>query len=86
MPAPPKSGARRRCLSATAQVAIAICMHWQLLPPLIKGYLRLGAFVSDGAVIDRQFGTTDVLIILPVSEIQARYVAHFGPGAERHAA
>ena len=58
----------------------------QLLPPLIKGYLRLGAFVGDGAVIDRQFGTTDVLIILPVSEIRARYLAHFGPGAERHAA
>jgi L-ornithine Nalpha-acyltransferase len=37
-------------------------------------------------VIDRQFGTTDVLIILPVSEIRSRYVAHFGPGAERHAA
>jgi putative hemolysin len=58
----------------------------QMLPPLIKGYLRLGAFVGDGAVIDRQFGTTDVLIILPVSEIEARYVTHFGPGAERHAA
>jgi putative hemolysin len=58
----------------------------QMLPPLIKGYLRLGAFVGDGAVIDRQFGTTDVLIILPVSEIQARYLAHFGSGAERHAA
>ncbi len=58
----------------------------QALPPLIKGYLRLGAFVGDGAVIDRQFGTTDVLIILPVSAIRARYLAHFGPGAERHAA
>jgi putative hemolysin len=58
----------------------------QILPPLIKGYLRLGAFVGDGAVIDSQFGTTDVLIILPVSEIQARYLAHFGPSAERHAA
>src|SRR5580700_9329907 len=57
-----------------------------LLPPLIKGYLRLGAFVGDGAVIDRQFGTTDVLIILPVSAINSRYVDHFGPGAERHAA
>jgi L-ornithine Nalpha-acyltransferase len=57
-----------------------------LLPPLIKGYLRLGAFVGDGAVVDRQFGTTDVLIILPVSEIRARYLAHFGLGAERHAA
>ena len=56
------------------------------LPPLIKGYLRLGAFVGDGAVIDRKFGTTDVLIVLPVSAINARYVEHFGADAERHAA
>ena len=66
--------------------AVAPKAALQLLPPLIKGYLRLGAFVGDGAVIDRQFGTTDVLIILPVSAIRSRYVTHFGPGAERHAA
>lgn len=56
------------------------------LPPLIKGYLRLGATVGDGAVIDRQFGTTDVLIIMPVSALNARYVGHFGATADRHAA
>lgn len=48
------------------------------LPPLIKGYLRLGAFIGDGAVIDHQFGTVDVLVILPVEEIDARYFSHFG--------
>lgn len=48
------------------------------LPPLIKGYLRLGAFVGDGAVVDRQFGTTDVLICLPVEKIDPRYFEHFG--------
>jgi putative hemolysin len=48
------------------------------LPPLIKGYLRLGAYIGDGAVIDHQFGTTDVLIILPVEAIRTRYFAHFG--------
>jgi putative hemolysin len=48
------------------------------LPPLIKGYLRLGALIGDGAVIDRQFGTTDVMIILPVEQIRTRYFAHFG--------
>lgn len=48
------------------------------LPPLIKGYLRVGAYVGDGAVIDHQFGTTDVLIVMPVAAIEARYVAHFG--------
>jgi putative hemolysin len=56
------------------------------LPPLIKGYLRLGAFFGDGAVIDRQFGTTDVLVVLPVSSISSRYLGHFGPDATRHAA
>jgi putative hemolysin len=56
------------------------------LPPLIKGYLRLGAFVGDGAVIDRQFGTTDVLVVLPVAAINSRYIEHFGPAADRHAA
>lgn len=48
------------------------------LPPLIKGYLRLGCYIGDGAVIDHQFNTIDVLIILPVSAINARYFAHFG--------
>jgi putative hemolysin len=56
------------------------------LPPLIKGYLRLGATFGDGAVIDRQFGTTDVLVVLPVAAINARYIEHFGPTADRHAA
>jgi putative hemolysin len=54
------------------------------LPPLIKGYLRLGAGFGDGAVVDRQFGTTDVLVVLPVSRISPRYIAHFGADAGRH--
>jgi putative hemolysin len=57
-----------------------------VLPPLIKGYLRLGARFGEGAVIDRQFNTTDVLVVLPVSDIEPRYIAHFGADAERHAA
>lgn len=55
------------------------------LPPLIKGYLRLGAFIADGAVIDRQFGTTDVMIILPVNGISHRYINYYGADASRHA-
>ena len=47
------------------------------LPPLIKGYLRLGAYIGDGAVVDHEFGTTDVLIILPVTSIKQRYFDHF---------
>lgn len=47
------------------------------IPPLIKGYLRLGAYVGDGAVIDHQFGTTDVFIVLPVENIDPRYFDYF---------
>jgi putative hemolysin len=56
------------------------------LPPLIRGYLRLGAGIGDGAVIDHQFSTTDVLIVLPVSAISSRYLAHFSPETQRYAA
>lgn len=55
------------------------------VPPLIKGYLRLGAFVGDGAVVDRAFGTTDVCIVLPVSGLNPRYVRHYGMNARRFA-
>lgn len=54
------------------------------LPPLIKGYLRLGAYVGDGAVIDDQFNTTDVMIILPVAQINRRYIKYYGADASRH--
>ena len=47
------------------------------LPALIKGYVRAGAFIGDGAVIDRQFGTTDVLIYFPVSRINERWLNKF---------
>ncbi|WP_291656989.1 GNAT family N-acyltransferase [Bosea sp. (in: a-proteobacteria)] len=56
------------------------------MPPLIKGYLRLGARFGTGAVIDRQFGTTDVLVVLPVSAIDKRYADYYGGEGPRHAA
>jgi putative hemolysin len=47
------------------------------LPPLIKGYLRLGCYVGNGAVVDPQFNTTDVFILLPVERITKRYSTKF---------
>lgn len=55
------------------------------LPAMIKGYLRLGAMFAGEAVIDEAFGTVDVLVILPVSRLNPRYVSHFGADADRHA-
>jgi L-ornithine Nalpha-acyltransferase len=48
------------------------------LPPLIKAYLRVGAQVGDGAVIDHQFNTVDVFIVMPVAAISERYLGRFG--------
>jgi putative hemolysin len=48
------------------------------LPPLLKAYLRVGARFSNGAVVDRQFGTIDVFAVMLMSEIDKRYLAHFG--------
>lgn len=47
------------------------------LPPLIKGYLRLGGYVGDGAVVDYQFNTTDVCIIVPTEKVTSRYLKHY---------
>jgi putative hemolysin len=51
------------------------------LPPLIKAYLRVGASVGDGAVIDHQFNTVDVFIVMPVAAISERYFGRFGAAA-----
>jgi putative hemolysin len=48
-----------------------------LLPPLIKGYLRLGGFVGDGAVIDRQFNTTDVAVVVKTDLVTDKYYRHY---------
>ncbi len=51
-------------------------VHAQL-PPLIKGYLRLGGFVGDGAVIDRQFNTTDVAVVVKTDLVTDKYYRHY---------
>ncbi|HXT79731.1 MAG TPA: GNAT family N-acyltransferase [Acetobacteraceae bacterium] len=47
------------------------------LPPLIKGYLRLGGFVGDGAVIDPQFNTTDVAVVVKTDLVTDKYYRHY---------
>ncbi|MFC6446218.1 GNAT family N-acetyltransferase [Shinella zoogloeoides] len=55
------------------------------MPPLVKGYLRLGAAIGDGAVVDHGFNTTDVLIVLPIGKISGRYLNYYGADAGRFA-
>jgi putative hemolysin len=50
------------------------------LPPLIKGYIRVGGFVGDGAVVDEQFNTTDICIIVKTDLMTRRYRRHYNLG------
>jgi putative hemolysin len=47
------------------------------LPPLIKGYLRLGGFVGDGAVVDEQFNTLDVCVVVKTDLVTEKYSRHY---------
>ncbi len=47
------------------------------LPPLVKGYLRLGGFVGDGAVIDPQFNTIDVAVVVKTVLVTDKYTRHY---------
>lgn len=47
------------------------------LPPLIKGYLRLGGVVGDGAVIDYDFNTVDVNLIVETASVTEKYANHY---------
>lgn len=47
------------------------------LPPLVKGYIRLGAVIGDGAVVDEQFNTTDIFIIVQTHLVTNKYRKHY---------
>ena len=40
-------------------------------------YLRLGGFVGDGAVVDEQFNTTDVCILVKTDLVTEKYYRHY---------
>ena len=49
-------------------------------PALIKGYLRLGGFVGEGAYIDRAFNTTDVCLVVDTENMSARHKSYYVKG------
>lgn len=50
------------------------------VPALIKGYLRLGGFVGEGAFVDHVFNTTDVCLIIDMSLVNDRSRAIYAGG------
>ena len=47
------------------------------VPVLLKGYLRLGAWVCGPPAWDPEFNTADLLVLLPLERVEARYARHF---------
>lgn len=47
------------------------------IPPLLKGYLRAGAWVCSEPAWDPDFNTADLLIMLPMARVDSRYSKHF---------
>jgi len=50
------------------------------MPPLIKGYLRVGGLVGEGAVIDHEFNTVDVCLLVETGNVTRRYRRHYLDG------
>jgi putative hemolysin len=74
---------RRAVLVDGAVAALSPRRAMAALPPLIKGYLRVGARFGEGAVVDRQFGCTDVFVVVRMGDIDPRYIDHIvGAGAQ----
>jgi len=51
------------------------------MPPLLKGYLRLGAQIGGYPSFDPEFGSIDFLIFFDMEQMDARYLRHFGGSA-----
>lgn len=54
---------------------------FRALPPLIKGYARIGGWFSDGAYLDTRFRMTDLLYLLPREQMSLRYRKRLGVGS-----
>ncbi len=47
------------------------------LPALLRGYLRLGAWVCGEPAHDVDFGVADFYVLLPMDRVNPRYLRHF---------
>lgn len=51
---------------------------FRALPAMIRGYVRAGCRFGDGAVIDAEFGSVDVLVMSIIADVKDSYFARFG--------
>lgn len=63
--------------------AVDVKSAFSNLPPLIKGYLRLSGYIGAGAVIDKEYNTTDVSIVVKTDLVTEKYATRYGSGKEQ---
>ena len=68
---------RRPSAEEMAEAAKDVVSVRSLIPPLFKGYLRLGAKICGEPLFDPLFGTIDFFIVLDVAKLPERYTKHF---------
>ena len=68
---------RYHAMELTPPEAIDPRLAIRQMPPLVKGYLKLGASFGDGCVIDHAFDTVDVFVVMPVGQIVQRYLDYY---------
>lgn len=76
-------GPRRVDMDVMPRDAVDPVRAMSLLEPIIKGYLRLGASIGEGACIDRQFNSVDVCIVMPTARLTQRYRRRFERAIDR---
>ncbi|PXX47700.1 GNAT family N-acetyltransferase [Undibacterium pigrum] len=52
------------------------------IPPLLKGYLRAGAWVCGDPAWDPDFHSADLFVMLPLANLDNRYARHYGTGEQ----
>lgn len=76
-------GPTRVNMNVMEKSAIDPARAMAMLEPIIKGYLRLGASIGEGAYVDHQFNAVDVCIVMPTANFTTKYRRHFEHSLKR---
>ncbi|MFE9688237.1 GNAT family N-acetyltransferase [Micromonospora sp. NPDC005806] len=63
--------------AAAGPAAVDPAARRALVPPLLRGYLRLGAWVCGEPAYDPDFGCADFYVLFSLDRLNPRYLRHF---------
>jgi putative hemolysin len=68
---------RRVAMDLLPRDAVDPVRALRALEPMVRGYLRAGAWIGEGAWIDEDFNSIDVCIVMPTARLRRRHREHF---------